>query len=541
MASAGNRNVSSGFSSFAIMIGDEGAILIQMHRKRVIKRLFAQSPEPEYVRAFNEVLASAPHAPVTLLVDMMDQSYVRQTLPPVSSFNVGKIVNRRLDKDFSPDDIKGYVILGREKTGRKDWNYLMASLANPPLLQKWIAFAVERNNPFRGIGLIPLEVQPFLVATEKALLVDKGKDAQPLEWQILVSHHKVGGFRQIVLRGGKLAFTRMAQPIGESVPAIIAGSIEQEMINTLEYLKRMGLQDTATLSVVIVVSEDIKEVIDLKNIKAGEYHCFTPFEMASLLSLADAARPEDHFADVVIAAFTLKRRKLILPLQTPYIKRLRNISLILKGTWIAGAIAALAIFAWAGMSGYEVFATKQDVAVIQSEHNKLKAKLNELKVKAKILPKQIHLFSDVVSIVKSYNKRNYDPLVFVDKLAPALQNAGVVTDYHWILPDPIAIGRDSDKRQWNAEINLRLTSPLEPKDQYIANAELLMERIKKSFSGFDVSHSELPGLLSDSKELKTTIGVDNIASSPSADMQSNNVKVTIKGPSTPDPAFKNND
>ncbi len=519
-----------GASYFTLMVGDEGAVLIQMQRKRVIKRMFASSPEPENVRVIEEILSASPNAPITMLVDMMDQSYVRQTLPPVSSFSVGKIVKRRLDKDFSPDDIKGYLMLGREKTGRKDWNYLMASLANPPILQKWINFAVERSNPFKGIGLIPLESQDFIIAANKASL-QKGDDAKSFEWQILISHHKVGGFRQIVLRNGKLVFTRMAQPIGESSPGVIAGNIEQEMINTLEYLKRMGLQDATSLSVIIVASEDIKTALEPKNIKAGEYHFFTPYEVASLLNLTDAAQPEDHFGDIVISAFIAKRRKLILLLQTPYIQKIRNLSIYIKSAWAIGALCVVGLLTWAGMSEYDILDAKHGIDVLETEHVSSKQKLESVKVKAQVLPKKITMLADIVMMVKTLEKRRYDPLVFINNLAGSLHDAALVKAYHWAISDVLAVTPAVDKRQVSADIDLRLTIPSEPHNQFVAASQALMDRIKESFSGFDVTHSELPGLLSDTKELKTVIGDTGAASAPDQVSQTeNNVKVTIKGP-----------
>ncbi len=522
-----------GGGTFVLMVGDEGAILVQMQKKRVVRRLFAQSPEPNHTRALDEALSSMPRSPITILVDMMDQSYVRQTLPPVSSFSVGKIVKRRLDKDFSPDDIKGYLILGREKTGRKDWNYLMASLANPPLLQKWIAFAVERPNPFKGLGLVPLEAQTLLLAAEKKLL---GKDGKALEWQIMVNHHKVGGFRQIVLRNGKLIFTRMAQPIGESVPEVIAGNIEQEMTNTIEYLKRLGLQDANTLSVIILAAEDIKKAIDPKNIKAGEYHFFTPYEMGQLLALADAAQPEDHFGDVVISAFIARRRKLLLALQTVYTRKLSSLAMAIAGTRVLAALAVLAVLVWGGSNAWDMLSTQQDTEQLIHEQAGLKSKLTAAKATSAALPAQTFLFEDVSSLIKIYEKRRYDPLAFINNLIGTLQDSAVVTSYHWLLNDPTN-SRDADKRQIVTDVELHMIAPTEPHDQFIASATGLIDRIKKAFPAFEVTNAELPGVLSDNKDLKTVIGTPTNTSKSPVTLADTAVKVAIKGPRANTPAM----
>jgi hypothetical protein len=534
MAMAKEKKVkkkSGGKSSFVLMVGDEGAILVQLQKKQVVRRLFAQSPETQHTRGFEEALSASPKSPVTLIVDMMDQSYVRQTLPPVSSFSVGKIVKRRLEKDFSRDDIKGYLILDREKGGRRDWNYLMVSLANPPLLQKWISFAVERRNPFRGMGLAPLESQPFIEAIAKTFLKDKGKDAKPLEWHILVSHNKVGGFRQVVLRNGKLVFTRMAQPIGESSPEVIAGNVEQEIVNTQEYLKRMGLQDSVTLSATIFASADIKQALDPKNIRAGEVNFITPHEMATALSLPGAAQPEDHFCDVVISAFIGCRRKLLLPLNTPYTNKLRKLSLYGKSLRAAAAAMALGIFGWMGFTGYDWWDTISQTETIVAQQASLRSQLQTIKVEAKRLPKQIGTYTDTMTLSRAFNKRMYDPLTFVDNLAKALDGQALVKSYHWTVPSPLTAGKDGDNRQIETSFEVQMVTPLQPHDAFVASAQSMFDHLKKTFPNYDVSHSELPGMLSDSKDLKTMIDENgNSVASSETGTQGDTIKITMKGP-----------
>ncbi len=524
---------SSGAISFVIMIGDEGAILVQMQGNTVMHRLFASSPEPANVRGFDETLSDSPNAPITILFDMMDQSYVRQTLPPVSSFSVGKIIKRRLNKDFAPDDIKGYVLLDREKTGRKDWNYLMVSLANNTIIQKWLDFLMERSNPFRGMGLVPLETQSFIIAIEKAFAKAAGtaKGVKPLEWQILVSHNKVGGFRQVVLRDNKLVFTRMAQPFGESLADVIAGNIEQEMINTLEYLKRLGLQDPSTISMTIITSEDIKKALDPKNIKAGQYHFLTPFELANLLSLHDGAQVSDQFGDVVISAFVGKQRKLLLPLNTPYTRKIRDLSLYIKAVKTLGVLTILGIIAWTGSNIWDITDADNEIDNIETHKKTLQSDLEIIKAKTATLPKDINLFTDVMTMSQLFDKRPYDVLALLSNFAPSLQNTALVSDFHWVLKDPLAVTKTTDNRQMEMEVDLHLTIPHDPHSKYVSGAQDLLQRIKKTFAGFTVSYPDVPGMISDNQEIKTILSDSGTTVKvASSENQSDNVKVTITGP-----------
>ena len=92
---------------FVLIVGDEGSILVSMQGAKVIRRLFAPSAQPSHSEAMVDLMKGNPSAPIYVLMDVMDQQYLPQTFPPVSSLSVGGLVKRRLERDFQPDDFKG--------------------------------------------------------------------------------------------------------------------------------------------------------------------------------------------------------------------------------------------------------------------------------------------------------------------------------------------------------------------------------------------------------------------------------------------------
>ncbi|MCC7260574.1 MAG: hypothetical protein IT567_06040, partial [Alphaproteobacteria bacterium] len=296
---------------FVLSVGDEGAILTYMDGSRVLRRLFAFAPNPQEIVPFRELLSSDTKSPVFVLLDVMDQSYVPQSLPPVSSLGLHKLIEKRLARDFAAEDIKGALPIGRSEDGRKDWHFLFISVPNIPPTSGWIEFLTGLENRVRGIYLLPIEARGFINDLHAAAFGKAGGERKPAEWQILVSHNKVGGFRQVVLRNGKLVFTRLTQPIGEAIPGVIAGNIEQEVSNTLEYLKRLAFTDGATLDIYLIVADAIKEALATGSLQKYHVYAFSPHEVAGMLGLSGAAEPGDSFGDVVIAAVfgrTLRKR-----------------------------------------------------------------------------------------------------------------------------------------------------------------------------------------------------------------------------------------
>lgn len=524
-------SANNGKYSFVLIVGDEGGILVQLQGKKVIKRLFAAAPESDQLRLMNELMETAPKAPILVLVDMMDQSYVRQTLPPVSSFSVGKIISRRLNKDFAADDIKGYIVIGREKSGRRDWNYLMASLANTGLLQKWLDFAVERTNSFKGIGLVPLECQTLLNLAEPTILAASGKDAAPTEWHILVCHHKVGGFRQVVLKQGQLVFTRLAHIVGEPTPDVIAGNIEQELINTLEYLKRLGLQDMSRLTITIVASGEIKSVFEPKAIRAARCSFFTPYEFSEICSFKDAAKHEDHFGDVVIASWIATRRKLLLRLFTSSTVMLKRIGVYILASRAVAAAGALAILGWTGMSGMAWYEATQATEESRRMVSSLSAQFAVEESNKKTLPAKMELISGIAALHRHYNKPTLDPLVMALQVNKGLDDLALVKNYHWqqmtVNDDKSSSG---DKRKASADFEVTLTTNPEMKDEYIASAHKLVKSIGSAFPKYEITNSELPGAMVDTTALTATISETGESQVTQNVKQVTSIKFTVKGP-----------
>lgn len=516
---------------FVLFVGDEGAILVHMQGKKVLRRMFAAGPEPTNSRNFQETLASDPHAPIRILIDMQDQSYVRQTLPPVTQLSVNKLIKRRLDRDFSPDDIKGAVVLGREKGGRRDWNFMMISLANTPTLSKWIEMATERPNPFQGIYLLPLESESYV----KKLIDGLRQEASGSQWRLLVSHNKVSGFRQVVLNNGKMIFSRMAQTIGESLPDVIAGNIEQEILNTTEYLKRLGYQDETGLDVYIVVSEDIKKVIDPKKIKARNVNTLTPYEAANALDLEQAAQPEDHFGDVVCAAFFGTQRKPLLRLDTRYSKQLRLLQTGIFSIRAAAAVAASAIVLYALSGLWDTFDVRNAIDTLETRQSAIRRELAETQEEAKKLPHNIDRITDIVSLHEMFSKDSVKPLWFIRKFYPFLQKDALAQSINWTLNEPPPSPDGTDNRQINAELSLEFTNPPQQKEAYAKMAQAFFDRISTAFDGYTVTHSDLPGMINENESFQATFGGETAnAPPPPVNNAQQTVRVTVSGP-TPAP------
>lgn len=419
--------------SFVILIGDDGAILVYMEGNKVVRRLFAPSAQPASTEAMVTLLRQHPTVPLSLLVDSIDQQYVRQSFPPVSSLSLKGLVKRRLERDFPPEDLTSSLPLGRDKDGRKEWNFLLISLAKTAGLTEWLDLVSEMPNELTGVYLMPVEATVYL-----QMLNASAGNKSPNPWQLLVTHNKVSGFRQVVVHQGKLAFTRVSQAIDEAQPAVIAGNVEQEIINTIEYLRRLGFQDANGLDITVVASSDVIEVLDLKRFNLGFTQALSPLDVADALGLEQAALSADRFGDVVMASSFLRARKHILRLSTAYIDSLAKLYFARRAAKVATVLIVLGLLGLSGMNLMAMAELQQQISESESKRMSLQGELNKLKKEVSELNSDLTFKSTIVSAHDIFLKDAPVPMDFVRTLAGLITPEQRVTSFSWARNNKVA-------------------------------------------------------------------------------------------------------
>ncbi|TAE33657.1 MAG: hypothetical protein EAY65_04620 [Alphaproteobacteria bacterium] len=413
--------------AFMLFVGDDGAILSYTEHKIVVRRLFSPEPHDKASETFRELLAQYPEAPIYLLGDVVDQSYVRHTLPPVSVLGVNKIIQRRLARDFSSEDLKGAISLGREKSGRKDWNFLLVSLSSKGVIGEWCAMLYELPNRFKGVYLAPVECELFAPiiaqgvangtikkeggAPKKRSALRKPKKAPsdsktaneataPIvnHWEIIVLHNKTGGFRQVVLKNKKLVFTRMAQSHAHEKATVQAGHVEQEVKNTIEYLKRLSFNDTATLSIMIIVGDDLKPHISPLAFQASQVSLYTPYDIAEYTDLTQCVLSGDKFCDILLCSLFLKSQKHKLRLLPDYIKKVERFYNTLSAIRIGATLTMIALALGIGAIAYDALQIHQHLEDAQQKNRSMVSRLQEFQEKGKQLAEDPYKVDSLIKI-----------------------------------------------------------------------------------------------------------------------------------------------
>ncbi|MFO0070027.1 MAG: hypothetical protein ACK529_07680 [Alphaproteobacteria bacterium] len=510
-----------------LLVGDEGAVLVYVNQRRVLRRLFAPSAQPEHVKTILELLQAHPKVPLRLLVDVVDQQYVRHVFPPVSALGIQKLVDRRLTREFPPEDLKGALQIGREATGKREWNYLLIGLANVPPLQTWLELVLELPNMLTGVHLVPVEAQQFYPSLAGAI-PQRTFEGSRAAWKLLVSHNKVGGFRQVVLHKEKLVFTRLAQSIDDAVAAVVAGNIEQEILNSIEYLRRFDFNDSATLEIVVIASNEVKDALDLQRFNAAGAYVLTPLEAADLLDLEQAALSADCYGDVVLASHFATTRKPSLGLMSRYGRQIHKLyQARLAGRVAAGVIAAL--IGVSLLSGLvHIVRDMGAISAATEARQALQPELAKLKESIGAQDKDTSLKSAVIATMKAYETDRYTVMTFVEKLSSVLSPEVTVSTINW-QRQKIDSGNSSTASPVMVQVEFELKGGFADRDQFAKAAVSFVEKVRAMFPEYTVTSAKLPDPDSGMVGERTEVNFDTSQQPILAEGQ-NRVSISFAGP-----------
>lgn len=528
---------------YVLFIGDEGAILTYIEGSVVKSRQFVPDAGAQSLRELKQAFAKNEDAPLFLVIDNMDQSYMQQTLPPVSALSISKLVKRRLDRDFADSNIKGAVPLGREKKGRKDWNYLMVAVEESPQLTTWLEFIEQLPNYFKGIYLVAVESEYLVQHIEQSIKLPEAEDEA--EWKFLVSHNKVGGFRQVILRNGKMVFTRLAQPIGESSTEMVAGNIEQEMLSTIEYMKRLSYTPQDGLDVYIIASEGIRDAIDINKFPSATVRVYTPYELAQYLGIEGATQPTDQFGDVILAAAIGCSRKHVLPLSTPTSKQVNQLHQFIFMQRAASGLLGLGIVGYMAAIGVGLFSLSQEQGdaedALRSQRNRITALRDEIN-RSDV---DIERADDLLFLYRQLDKENISPLPFIQSMY-TLNNAPIwVNGLEWSLGEggvntaPNFLS-GAEAEMMNAKLNLEFLNVTANPKAFAVVSERLLSDIRSWLPDYTVSYGEIPAAYVEGNELEITFDDEGVEAA-SADAVAPRIDLIISGkhmtqPMTPESA-----
>jgi len=369
---------------------------------------------------------------VVIMNDAVEQHYRKEKVPVLSYFDKGNILQRRLNVAFPNYSMRAAKVLksgskqareasSGDKEAVKGDLYLFAAVPSTDAFGRIMTALSNVDQQVVGYGLLPVESTGLVDELVKQLSQKRGGGGA--RWSILISQHRGGGLRQIVVRNGELALTRVTPVVEPDAdnPGVWAADVSQELQATLSYLSRFGYTPEDGLELIVVGDTDYTEPLEGMVYAPCNYNALTVQDAASLVGIR-VGRDEDHYSDSLHAGWVARKFSLELPLSSREIKAIqqpRQASLVIM------MISALGLAGVAGVAvdeGMKLYSTSVNMEVAQIQKKKIEEIYAEELQRKERMGIDIPLIKGALAISRDVSNTIVNPLDVLEPIARSMED-----------------------------------------------------------------------------------------------------------------------
>ncbi len=258
---------------------------------------------------------------VLILHDMVEQHYRKEKVPSVSVMDKQNVLKRKLKVAFPNYPVRAALPLkekiakGRGALGGRV--YIFAAVPSSDAFAKTMEAATKSLAPISGFCLLPIESSDMIKKLSDKLHV---KGEQKPQWTVFMGHHRSGGLRQVVIKNGEIALTRMT-PVSEFTgdTAEWARDVNQEFNATMSYLSRFGFDPNDGLNVILISDPAAGDAVGDLIETPCNFYSFTADTAAKKLGIRLGAQESFHYADSLHSSWIGRKARFILPMKAKQI------------------------------------------------------------------------------------------------------------------------------------------------------------------------------------------------------------------------------
>lgn len=369
-------------SRIVVIVGNEGAVLIRLNHRGVAERQYLPRPDREGIEAANEIFQADRHAPVTVLLDVLEQHYREAKIPNVNWNDRRKLLKRKLEQTYGADHLTSTLRQGVEaaedngEAGRRtERKYFLIGVPISEDLRAWLDVVVRAGNPVSGMALLPVEARDLVHDLAPA---DADPDDPPT-WQILVAHHRASGVRQVVLKNGDLIFTRLTpNPEAEADTEELVADLQTEIRSTMSYLRRLSFTDADRLDLLVIADAEVARRLDRRDMRTRHMRTLTPEDAAEALDLNLNRTVSHNFSDDLMAAWYARQPSSRLRVDTPILFQARILSKVPAVAYTLCVLIAIGALAYGGWQQVELQGRRATLSELRAKEASLMAERDRL-------------------------------------------------------------------------------------------------------------------------------------------------------------------
>jgi len=431
--------------------------------------------------------------PVLILHDMVEQYYRKERVPRVGIMDKKNVMARKLIPVRGSLELKEKLKQGESSLAANI--YIFAAVAESEQLTKTMDAVKLSLASVVGFTMLPVEASDMVsTLAQKAI----GKHVTPAEWTVFMGQHKSGGLRQIVIKNGELALTRMTPMIDSDMdPDHWAQDMYSEFKSTLSYLLRFGYSPSDPLDVIAIANPASSEILQNSFDENVRIKTMTSHQAAQHLGVKIEKQSDGRYADPLHISWAGQKAKFILPMQSEAANK------IAKPRQMAtlGALILLAGFAY---QGFAAFSHYQEMKETQSNFDLSKQRVNQLQAqydreieRKESLGFDVRLLQSSIRVFEELKSVDIDALNLLNQIARSLDADMSLDDINV---------KVLEKREVDEFLNNGLEAPAQPLYEAALNMSFpnttdidvgndnmrkLQSRLARALPGHDVEVTKL--------------------------------------------------
>lgn len=531
-----------------LLIGNEGIVLFGPSGDGIGHEITLAWDVPDFEQQLGETLTEQNrNSPIIVLFDGTDQTYRKEeNLPKLSRFDRQRYIRRKLEQAFPSYPVRAafeIVIPGAKRSAfgaggsEQQKSYLFVAIPETTQIERVSAVLSEAAVPVVGFGLLPAESAGLVASLSEKLFAAKGR---PSRWAVLIGQNETGGLRQVVIKDGTLALTRLTPPPEASSQG--SGWVEdmmREFRATLTYISRFGYTAEEGLDVIVICGDAEKRAFEQEKYLPGtNFRSMKTQEAMMLLGMPGGLSiTKNNYSDALYVAWMARKGALDAPMPVPLVQRGVSIRRAVYAGATALVLLSLGLFGFT-ISQYQEYSTIQDdIGQKESQKNLLTQEYEQESKAFEQFPVKPELVRSAISVQKQLEEKTASITPVLNTLKNALDPDVRLSSLSYEHQDlqsqaqpasgarPVPAAATSNTKG-TARIIMRFTLLGSPVlEQKVARAEQVAEKLKQAFVGYEVTINSQFGRISRTGRFEGKVGDGGNPAAGSEDM----AEIELKG------------
>jgi hypothetical protein len=289
-----------------LIVGEEGVVLFAPEGRSLGRAVSMSWEAPDFEAQLAGALRAGGPTPLRVLFNEGGSSYRRENRPPAAC-------REQLEKIFAGFPNRGVLEESREPEAE---SCLLVGIPEHVHLGRLGRALSKAGAAVSGFGMLPIEATGLVRVIADKIFTEGGPKSR---WALLSGQHVTGGLRQVIVRDGQLALTRLVPaPKPEAGAAALGRTVLDELAATMTYLRRFGFADADGLDALVLCGEGQRALFAGATMPGvTRFRAITPAEALGQMGWTAAGMEASPYADALYAAWSADQDGLRLDLPMP--------------------------------------------------------------------------------------------------------------------------------------------------------------------------------------------------------------------------------